>query len=136
MPVVIDASMTMAWCFEDEATPGSDAVLQRLGGDIGVVPSLWPLEVANVLLVAERRGRLTEAQTARFMELLSQLPIEVDADAADIDGVVEVGRRHDLSAYDSAYLLLAERRGIDLATRDRRLASAARVAGVVVTGDG
>jgi predicted nucleic acid-binding protein len=68
---VIDSSVAMAWCFEDEASDATDAVLDRLNEECAVVPAIWPLEVANVLLVAERRGRLSEAQASRFLELLS-----------------------------------------------------------------
>jgi hypothetical protein len=91
---------------------------------------IWPLEVANVLLVAERRGRLSEAQASRFLELLAQLPINVDSSPSDVAGIVATGRRHTLSSYDAAYLLLAERLGAALATLDKLLAKAARKAGV------
>jgi predicted nucleic acid-binding protein len=127
---VIDASVAMAWCFEDEATPATEAVLDLLGNDHVVVPAIWPLEVANVLLVAERRGRLTEAQASRFLELLAQLPINVDTSPTDMAGIVATGRRHTLSSYDAAYLHLAERLGATLATLDKPLAKAARKAGV------
>jgi predicted nucleic acid-binding protein len=127
---VIDTSVAMAWCFEDEATPATDSVLDLLGNDQAVVPAIWPLEVANVLLVAERRGRLTEAQASRFLELLAQLPINVDTSPTDMAGIVATGRRHTLSSYDAAYLLLAERLGATLATLDKPLAKAARKAGV------
>ena len=76
-----------------------------------VVPAIWPLEVANVLLVAERRSRLSEAQASRFLELLAQLPINVDTSPTDMAGIVAIGRRHTLSSYDASYLLLAERLG-------------------------
>jgi predicted nucleic acid-binding protein len=127
---VIDTSIAMAWCFEDEATEATDTVLDLLRNDQAVVPAIWPLEVANVLLVAERRGRLSEAQASRFLELLTQLPINVDTSATDVAGVVAIGRRHTLSSYDAAYLLLAERLGAALATLDKVLAKAARKAGV------
>lgn len=132
MPLVLDASVAMAWCFEDEHDPGAEAVLDRLRGDHAIVPGLWALEVANVLLSAERRGRLTEAQAQRFVALLEQLPIRVDEAPADLAGVLSAGRRHDLSAYDAGYLVLAERLGAPLATLDARLAAAARAAGVGV----
>ena len=128
--LVIDASVTMAWCFEDEATPASERVLDRLAQEQAAVPAIWPLEIANVLLVAERRKRLSEAQVRRFLDLLTQLPIEIDDTPTDADTVVAVGRRHGLSAYDASYLVLAERRGLALATLDDRLAAAARDAGV------
>jgi predicted nucleic acid-binding protein len=127
---VIDTSITMAWCFEDEATAATDAVLDRLRDEDVAVPAIWPLEVANVLLVAERRRRLTEAQASRFLELIDQLPIEVDDAPSDLVGVVAAGRRHELSAYDASYLVLAERLGAPLATLDRRLGEAADRAGV------
>jgi predicted nucleic acid-binding protein len=127
---VMDTSVAMAWCFEDEATEASDAVLDRLHDDEATVPAIWPLEVAQVLLVAERRGRLTEAQASRFLELLTQLPIEVEDAPADLAGIVAAGRRHELSSYDASYLVLAERLGASLATLDHRLAKAAEQAGV------
>jgi predicted nucleic acid-binding protein len=127
---VIDTSITMAWCFEDEAGAATEAVLDRLREDQAVVPPIWPLEVANVLLVAERRGRLSEAQASRFLELLVRLPIDVDDSPTDTSGIVATGRRHMLSSYDASYLLLAERLGASLATLDQALAKAARKAGV------
>lgn len=130
MPFVLDTSVAMAWCFEDEATPDTEAVLDRLADDPAVVPALWELEVANVLLVAERRGRLTEAQAARFVSLLSSLPINVDVTSPPITTVLATGRQHNLSAYDAAYFILAARAGIPLATQDRALRTAAQTAGV------
>jgi predicted nucleic acid-binding protein len=127
---VIDTSLAIAWCFEDEATAATDAVLDRLREDEAVVPAVWPLEVANILLVAERRGRLSEAQASRFLELLAQLPIDVDDTPTDMSGIVAAGRRHTLSSYDASYLVLAERLGAGLATLDKHLAKAARKAGV------
>ena len=127
---VVDASVTMAWCFADEATPATESVLDLFSADEAVVPAIWSLEVANVLLVAERRGRLSEAQASRFLDLLQQLPIEVDAAPLDLAAVVAAGRRHELSAYDASYLVLAERTGAALATLDRKLAEAAGRAGV------
>ncbi len=127
---VVDTSVVMAWCFEDEATEATEAVLDRLRDEEAVVPAIWPLEVANVLLVAERRGRLSEAQASRFLELLAQLPIDVEASAADMALIVAAGRRHTLSSYDASYLLTAERLGAALATLDQTLAKAAHAAGV------
>jgi predicted nucleic acid-binding protein len=135
MPFVIDASVTMAWCFADEASPAADAVLERLRHDEAIVPSLWRLEVTNVVLGAERRQRLTEAQGTRFLELLGQLPIRVDPDLTETAPVLDVGRRHGLSAYDACYLALAQRLGVAVATLDTNLARAARAAGVEVLTD-
>jgi len=127
---VIDPSIAMARCFEDEATQATEAALDLLRTDQVIVSAIWPLEVANVLLVAERRGRLSEAQASRFLELLAQLPINVDTSPTDMAGIVATGRRHTLSSYDASYLLLAERLGATLATLDTPLAKAARKAGV------
>lgn len=134
MPYVLDASVALAWCFEDEATPGTDALLERLTEDTAITPSLWELEVVNVLLLAERRGRITESQTARFVTLLAQLPIHVDSAGPDMGSVLATGRHHGLTAYDAAYLVLAEREGIPLATLDAKVRAAAQAAGVSVLG--
>ncbi len=124
----------MAWCFENEATTYTESVLDQLRETQALVPAIWPLEVANVLLIAERHHRLTEAQTAHFAQLLQVLPILVEeADVArGLGPVLAVGRAHRLSAYDAAYLELAARHGLSLATQDSRLRKAASDAGVVV----
>jgi predicted nucleic acid-binding protein len=134
LPFVLDASVTLAWCFEDEATPDTDAILELLAEDTAVTPSLWELEVINVLLLAERRGRISESQTARFVALLTQLPIHIDPAGPNMGAVLAAGRHHGLTAYDAAYLVLAEREGIPLATMDARLATAAKTAGVSLLG--
>jgi predicted nucleic acid-binding protein len=130
VPFVLDASVTLAWFFEDELSPQTESVLDRLAEDHAVVPAVWELEVANALLVSERRGRLTEFQTAHFVELLSTLPINVDLTPPPMTATLAVGRRHGLSSYDAAYLIQAERDGIALATRDGGLRAAAEAAGV------
>lgn len=129
MVFVIDTSITMAWCFEDEVSDVADAALDALRDDEAAVPCIWPLEVANVLLIAERRGRLTEAQSARFLELLGALPIQLDH-SVTMGEVFAKALRHGLTAYDASYLVLAERLGGPLATIDERLAVAATHAGV------
>jgi predicted nucleic acid-binding protein len=131
--IVVDASVTMAWCFEDEATAESDELLERVATDGCLVPTLWRAEVANVLLVAERRGRLTAAQRDRFLSLLGRLPIAVEVADPDSAALVWLGERHGLSAYDAWYLWLAIRTGAVLATADQRLAAAATAAGVSTT---
>lgn len=124
----------MAWCFEDEAGTYTEGVLDQLRETQALVPVIWPLEVANVLLIAERRDRLSEAQAAHFAQLLQTLPILVEeADVARVLGpVLAVGRAHRLSAYEAAYLELAARHGLPLATQDARLRKAASNAGVAV----
>jgi len=133
MPLVIDASVTMAWCFEDEMTPLADAILERLQQEVAVVPDLWHLEIANVLLVAGRKGRISEAHTERFLALLSQLPIETATAGIEVSSVLDLGRRYSLSAYDAEYLLLAQMLGAELATLDQSLAAAGVATGLVVT---
>ena len=130
--VVIDCSVVMAWCFEDEADKYSDSILDMLASAEALVPSIWALEVANVLLVGERRNRLKEADTARFIELLRELPISVDNETSDhaMREILSIGREQGLSSYDAAYLELAMRHGLALATRDNALRKAAKKSGV------
>ena len=130
--LVVDCSVTMAWCFEDECDDLADAVLDRLADGEAWVPSLWPLEVANVLVAAERRRRLTAADSARFVELLMGLPIVVDDRSHEraLSQVLAAARQLGISVYDASYLELAMRLGATLATRDTQLRAAAAAAGV------
>lgn len=132
MALVVDCSVTMAWCFEDEVTPYAEAVLDRLRDEEAVVPAIWPLEVANVLLVAERHQRIREAQTVRFTQLLQSLPITIEGESLPgaLGAILSLGRECGLSAYDAAYLEVAARRGLAFATQDERLIAAARRLGV------
>ncbi len=122
----------MAWCFEDEVDEYADTVLRWIGDSTARVPAIWPLEVANVLLVAERRDRLTRADTSRFVELIAALPILVDTDTPRraTGAILDLGRELYLSAYDAAYLELALRHRVPLATRDDKLRAAATQRGV------
>jgi len=131
---VLDCSVTMAWIFDDEDDPLAAAVRDRLDGDVALAPSIWPLEVGNALLVAERRERVSRAEALRFLEVLRQLPIDVDATEVMVamDRVLQLAREAGLSAYDASYLELASRFGVPLATLDRRLASAAAQLGVAL----
>jgi predicted nucleic acid-binding protein len=132
MPFVVDASLALAWHFEDEGSEYADRVLERLREERAVVPSIWPLEVANGLVVAERRRRLSPARVTRAVELFHELPIfvyEVGAQLA-LGSVLDLARAHGLSAYDAAYLELAMREGLPLATQDAYLREAADRAGV------
>ena len=131
---VVDNSVVLAWCFEDETNAYTERVLDQVPQAQAIVPAIWPFEVANVLLLAERRDRLTQARTAHFAELLQALPIEIEqaAIAGNFGAVLNVGRAHRLTAYDAAYLELAARRGLALATQDSRLRKAAAAAGVKV----
>jgi predicted nucleic acid-binding protein len=129
---VLDCSVTMAWGFDDEATPFTDGVRDSLVEVRAVVPSIWPLEVANATLVGERRKRLDEARGLRFLALLRALPIVVDDQTSDkaFGEITHLARAHGLSSYDASYLELAIRRGLPLACLDGKLRSAALSAGV------
>ena len=125
---IIDNSVVMAWCFEDEINPYADAVLDRLSQSTAIVPSIWPLEVVNVLLVAERCKRLKHGDSVRFITLLSQLPIVVEHEWPErvMKDLLALGRAHDLSSYDASYLDLAIRKDCPLATLDKKLIKAAK----------
>jgi predicted nucleic acid-binding protein len=129
-PFVVDTSVAMAWYFEDEATDQTAAVLDLLTEREAVVPTLWFFEISNVLTIACRRQRTTEAHATRFLELLAALPILADSRAVDMAGLMALAARHRLTAYDAAYLLLSERLGAPLATLDADLTRAARAGGV------
>jgi predicted nucleic acid-binding protein len=133
VPFVLDASITASWHFEDERSPQADAILKALARDAAIVPALWWFEIRNVLLVGERRGRASEQQTAQFLDRLAVLRIEV-AGLPDEVNVMKLARRHRLSFYDAAYLELAQREGVALATLDDDLAAAARAEGVALVG--
>jgi predicted nucleic acid-binding protein len=127
---VLDCSMTMAWCFEDEATPYSESVLEALADGEAFVPPIWSLEVANVLVVAERKKRLLPAQSLRFVELLQSLPITLEAEVRPLRELLGLAREQGLSSYDASYLDLAVRSGLPLASLDGPLLEAAGRFGV------
>ena len=131
---VLDVSVSLAWCFHDEGTAQTWAVLDRLRQESAVVPSLWHLETANVLTLAERRGRLSEVATAAFVNLVQRLPIAVDPETSEraLREILILARGEELTSYDAAYLELALRRGLPLATKDRILERAACRMGVVL----
>ena len=131
---VIDTSVTMAWCFRDETSLYADAVLESLAGFAALAPPVWPLEVGNVLVVAERRGRLNKAGSVRFLSLLRQLPITVaqETPRRTFGEILALAREQSLSTYDASYLDLAMRNGLPLATQDTRLEEAARRCSVPV----
>ena len=134
MSLVLDASMTLAWIFE-RADPQeqalADRMLENMTGQEALVPVLWHTEVANALLVAERRGVVSEAQVIDYLHRLSRLPIVTDdLGVSTRQGfVMALGREHRLSAYDATYLDLALRTGSQLASFDAKLVAAARAAG-------
>ena len=131
---VLDCSLAMAWVFPDEATESTDRLLDALTDGRAFVPALWPVEVANVLLVATRRRRIAETDWPRIRRNLHALPIRIDpASTSRIwDDVLEVAYAHHLSVYDSMYLELAIRMRLPLATLDGALWAAGRTAGLEV----
>jgi len=125
MPFVLDASVTACWAFRDEEHPVADAARDRMIGDEGLAPTLWWFELRNILVVNERRTRLTEADSSVFLRDLARLPITLDRRPEEAE-VLRLARKHRLSVYDAAYLELALRHGIAIATLDNELIRAAR----------
>lgn len=130
--IVVDASIALAWCLGDEQDDVADRVLDLVADGGAAVPAHWPLEVANALLAAERRGRLDRGDADRAHRLLTALAVEVvPVELGTATGMtLDAARRFALSVYDAAYLDLARVRGIPLATLDQDLADACRAAGV------
>jgi predicted nucleic acid-binding protein len=129
---VVDSSVSLAWCFADESDVYAEATLRELGSAEARVPGLWPYEVANALLMGERRGRLTPADTRRALDDLDDLPIHVDVTGHQRGRreVLELARQEGLTVYDAAYLDLAMRERVPLATLDGDLREAAARVGV------
>ena len=130
MPFVLDNSVVAGWFLEDQATPYTEAVAARLEEDRAVVPALWQLEFANVLRTACRRKLIIASQAQRIIEQICSLPIEVDANTPGPAELVTLALRFDLSSYDAAYLELALRLQIPIATKDGPLRTAAEASGV------
>ena len=123
----------MAWCFEDQSTPYTDAVLQAvIDGAAVVVPAIWKLEVVNTLVVAERRKKVTPEKSAAFVRDLQKFTITVDFEGLDrvFSTVLAQAKLYQRSAYDASYLELAQRLGLPLATRDQPLGKAAQELGI------
>ena len=117
----------MSWCFKDEVSRYSEKALDLLSENETIAPPIWSLEVTNVLLVAQRNRRLSEAQSARFLELLRSLPIKEEPSPSFLSEALPLlAREHGLSAYDASYLDLALRAGVPLATMDKKMKAAAR----------
>lgn len=131
---VLDCSMTMAWLFEDEKNEHSEKILDRLNDETTIVPSLWILEVMNTLKVAEKRKRITISESVHFFETLKSLPIEIDEGFSynRVDSILFIARSYTLSSYDAAYLDLALRFEIPLATLDKDLIKGAKKLGIKV----
>ena len=129
---VLDCSAAIAFLFEDEASTGADALLDRLQEESARVPSLWRLEVGNVLAGAERAGRISDAQLTAYLEIIGQLPIVTDlaTDERALREVLALARKEGLTTYDATYLELSLRLSLPLATKDAPLAGTARQLGV------
>lgn len=125
---VIDNSVVMTWCFVDQNSQHSEYILDKLENATAFVPSVWPLEVGNVLLVAEREKRIGEADSTRFIALLAELPLIVDQEPPErmIKEIFALARKHNLSSCDASYLDLAMRKGLPFATFDTNLLAAAK----------
>ena len=122
--VVIDASVAAAWMIEDEQHPIADAALEIIETDQAIVPQVWHFEIRNVLIIAERRGRIPTADIQRQLQVITALRILTDQEP-DFDAAMDLARSHNLTFYDALYLELAKRRGARLATLDNALARAA-----------
>ena len=133
MPFVLDASIAISWALSDEDEPVATAALKRADSDSCVAPALWWFEVRNALLMAERRKRHTSSDTSSFLRELAELRIAEDFGPEETD-LLQLARAHKLTVYDAAYLELARRRSIPLATLDAALARAARAEKVRLVG--
>ena len=130
--VVLDCSVALSWFFEDESNTKADAALDLLSRREAVVPPLWFYEISNAILIAESRKRISEADAARIVELLNELPVVSGATSIG-NAAIEtrlLAKEHNLSAYDAAYLELAMREGLALATLDTGLKKAAKKQGL------
>jgi len=134
--LVLDCSMTMAWCFADDSTPETAAIQDRLASEAAVVPAHWFLEVVNVLTMAEKRRRISPDDASQFLQLLSVLDIQVDEEASRraFDHILPLCRSHGLTSYDAAYLDLVIRRQLPLASLDDALRQAVASLGMPVLG--
>ena len=132
MAFVLDCLVTMAWIFHDEATEATDRLREALLDTRAFVPALWPIEIANALLAATRRGRVAQDEWPGIRAHLDALPIEVDPVSASRtwSAALDLANAHALSVYDAMYLELAVRMQMPLATLDRTLLGAAQSAGV------
>ncbi len=131
---VLDCSVTMAWCFEDESSDYTDTILENFKGVTAIVPTLWPLEVANVLLLSMKKKRITEVQSSSFIDALSALPIVVDQSTTSkaMHSIFVLANQTELTIYDAAYLELAIREKIPLLTLDQKLINAAKKLNVLI----
>lgn len=136
MSFVLDSSVSLTWCFDDERTDATDTLLERVVESGADAPALWPLEVLNALTMAERRNRIDAERRQRLAGFLCDLPVAIDEETASQAWTVtaQLAARFRLSVYDAAYLDMAQRRGLPLATLDQELRAAAAALGVTLLG--
>ena len=134
MSFVLDCSVTMAWCFDDERTAATDALLDKLVAEGAEAPSIWPLEVTNMLLGAARRNRISPAAANVAAQRIAALPVLIDLEGSRRawDSLLQLAVRYGLTSYDACYIELALRKALPLATLDKALQRAATEAGVEV----
>lgn len=134
MHCVVDSSAALAWVLPGQATAATEALLDVIGDQGAVAPGLWPLEIANVLWVAERRGRISLADRTQALAILAELPIHIDERTAALayGAISALAAARGLTVYDACYLELALRLGLPLASLDRRLCEVASAAGVAL----
>ncbi|MFN0117013.1 MAG: type II toxin-antitoxin system VapC family toxin [Elusimicrobiota bacterium] len=133
--IVVDSSLVLSWCFQDENSDIANRLRRALIKDvILVVPSLWLLEISNVLLVSERKGRISEEKSLQFLSFLKELPINFEIEDMDhaFSSVIGFARKEGLSSYNAAYLELAVRKGLPIATLDQQIQKAATKLGVAL----
>ena len=137
MSFVLDSSVSLTWCFEDERTDATDALMARVVESGAAAPSLWPLEVLNALAMAERRSRIDTNRRRRLAGFLRDLPVAIDTETVSQTWAVTsaLAERFRLTLYDAAYLELAQRLALPLATLDQELRAAAGVLGVPLLGE-
>ena len=135
MPFVLDASVSICWAFDEEDHGTPDLALKRLDEDEdqALVPALWWFEVRNILVINERRGRISRGAVSGFLGVLGEMSVSPDH-APEETTILHLARSHRLAVYDAAYLELALRRSLPLATLDRALARAAQSEGVALIG--
>jgi predicted nucleic acid-binding protein len=135
--LVLDPLMALSWYFEDECSPAADALLDRVSEEGAIVPSLWRLEITNGLQIALRRGRINRAFRDRTLAELARMPITVDPDTDSYawTNTLQLADRFQLTVYDAAYLELAQRRCLPLATLDKTLRAAAGTLGITLLGE-
>lgn len=136
MSLVLDSSVALAWCFEDEHTPATLAILNQITEEGAIAPTIWPLEVLNGLTMAERRGRLDSVRRHQLAGFLHDLPVNLDQETAEQawTSTMQLSERHRLTLYDAAYLELAQRLELPLATLDQALGGAANALGISLLG--